>query len=717
MIFKSKSDSRPYHFGPFPFEDLSTDAGLLQAEADRPAVNSAALQPTSTTYGAANKRYYDLFTAMRTPSPQPARAPVPDDLERRVIDLKGMAYFLDSAHAGICSIPENAWCDGSDRPGHDHAIVIAVEHGRIPEPDNPAYDWLKDSAHETAVMRGMEIAVCIAIYLCQLGYKAHAHASGATDVDLQRLAVLAGIASRHGNKAVSPYLDENVSFAAVTTDYELATDKPLSPVRHAHKGLRYWLGINGAESGAERKRRRNRPSDASRYPMEQVKRVDRPTTLILDDEVPRVPKRAAFFERALRGDLGEKTRQERLRFAYKHPLSFGMLEPIRAMQPLQDGPVNGGGNTDFSDPAANARAIKSLSYFLGSDLTGICEVPDYAWFSHHGDGEPIEPYHKYAVVMLIDQGFDTMEGASGDDWISGCQSMRAYMRGAEIAGIMAEFLRAEGVSARPQTNIDSDVLQIPLILLAGLGELSRIGELVLNPYVGPRFKSVVLTTDLPLEVDKPIDFGLQYFCSNCLKCARECPCDAIPVTNKKVMFNGYEIWKPDVERCTRYRVTNQKGSACGRCMKTCPLNKVVTADGPLTHKIGTWLGVNAMWLKPLMVPIAVWLDDRLGYGMRNLKKKWWLDLEVVDGVTVKPEATNQRDIDINHPMNLKREKIAYHHANMMPPPGADEPVAVDRKAAKESVSVLETPAEALARRAKGGKTPAHYIPIKYVPGS
>ena len=24
----------------------------------------------------------------------------------------------------------------------------------------------------------------------------------------------------------------------------------------------------------------------------------------------------------------------------------------------------------------------------------------------------------------------------------------------------------------------------------------------------------------------------------------------------KVMFNGYEMWKPDVERCTRYRVTN-----------------------------------------------------------------------------------------------------------------------------------------------------------------
>jgi hypothetical protein len=110
--------------------------------------------------------------------------------------------------------------------------------------------------------------------------------------------------------------------------------------------------------------------------------------------------------------------------------------------------------------------------------------------------------------MLIDQGFDTMEGASGDNWISGSQSMRSYLRGAAIAGVMSGFLGELGFPARAQTNADSDVLQIPLVLLAGLGEMSRIGELVLNPFVGPRFKSVVLTTDMPLAVDKPIDFGL-----------------------------------------------------------------------------------------------------------------------------------------------------------------------------------------------------------------
>ena len=94
-----------------------------------------------------------------------------------------------------------------------------------------------------------------------------------------------------------------------------------------------------------------------------------------------------------------------------------------------------------------------------------------------------------------------------------------------------------------------------LAVLAGVayrcadgGLVSPIGELALNPFVGPRFKSVVLTTDLSLVPDKPIDFGLQYFCSRCLKCARECPVSAIPFGGK-VVFNGYEIWKPDVERC------------------------------------------------------------------------------------------------------------------------------------------------------------------------
>lgn len=710
MLINARSKNRPYHLGLFPLETLSQAPALEAEESARPplAARPARNKPVGE-FSVVARQYFDLFMQFRHGDVASAKAPVPDNLERRSIDIKGGIYFLNAAHAGICRIPANAWIEGEQIAGHNYAAVIVVENGRIAEHDNLAHDWIVDAVEETGRMKAAGIATCISNYIGQLGFAATAHVADLSNVDSDRLSILAGVTCRDKDNVVSPYLGDQITVAVVTTDYELATDLALAPTFNAGKGLRYWFGINGAESGRERNRRAKRATHMSKYPMEEVKRVDRPTTLILDDEVPRVPKRAIFFERSLQGDLGEKMARERMRFAFKHPAATSFTNMIAGMTKVQDGDVRDVDTAKYSDPAANSRAIKSLANFLGADLTGICEIPNYAWYSHKEDGTPIEPYHKYAIVMLIDQEYDTMEAASGDDWISGSQSMRAYMRGGEIAGTMGEFLRSIGFPARPQTVADSHVLQIPLILWAGLGELSRIGELVLNPYVGPRFKSVVLTTNMPLQVDKPIDFGLQYFCGNCLKCARECPCDAIPVRDK-VMFNGYEIWKPDAERCVRYRLTNKKGAGCGRCMKTCPLNKVPNMDGPLLHRIGTWLGVHALWLKPILVPIAVYLDDRLGYGMRNPAKKWWLDLEVVDGVSIAAQGTNQRDLNVHRKWNTSREKIAYYNADMMPAPDATKPVPVDRKAAKAAAKILETPAEARARHAAGGVKPVHYIP-------
>jgi ferredoxin len=695
MFFRTAADDRPYHFGPFPLETLPRDENAVGEDSHSSPVENPASQPEGAL-GRAARTYRDLYASLAEGEPAAKRAPVPDDPARRAVDLKGYAYFMNASQVGIC------------RHGADYAVVVLVEAERVPEPGNPAREWVDPAVGEVIDMRAAEIAVCLARHIRQLGFPARAHVAGNRKVDCERLAVLAGLAVRDGGALKNPFIDGRFALAAVTTSYELLIDKPLAREALKARGFRYWLGINGAMSGRERNRRAKRPTHLSRYPMEQVKRVERPTTLILDDEVPRVPKRASFFDRALRGDLGEKAQAERNRFAFKQPHTAGMMAPMRAMVPMQGGEA-APEQKNLSDRQANSRAIKSLSYFLGADLTGICEIPAYAWYSHGQDGQEIRPYHKYAVVMLIDQEYDTMEGASGDDWISGAQSMRGYLRGAEIAGVMAEAIRGLGHPARSQTNVDSDVLHIPLLLLAGLGELSRIGELVLNPFVGPRFKSVVLTTDLPLAPDRPIDFGLQYFCSHCTKCARECPCDAIP-WGDKIMFNGYEMWKPDVERCARYRLTNSKGSACGRCMKTCPLNKVVTADGPLLTRIASWCGVNAMWLKPLLVPIAVKLDDWIGNGKRNPAKKWWFDLEIVDGVCVAPKGVNQRDLDLSHRIDPAKQNMAVYPASMMPVPNDNSPQAVDRKAALAALAMMETPVQAKERKARGGPTPMHYVP-------
>jgi len=710
MFFHPRSKDRQFHLGPYPLETLPRDASVLAIEAMRPPLPMQPFETEPSDMGQAAAHYSEIFANFADGDVAPAQAPVPDDLARRTADIKGGGYFMDAAQMGICTIAENAWLEGAERRAHTTAIVIMVEQGRIPEPGNIARDWVASSAEHLAHMRGGEIAMCIAGHIRNMGFSARSQFATQTDVDIERLAVMAGLAVRAEDGLRNPYIDDDYIFAVVTTDYELETDEPLHTDALSAKGFSYWWGTNGALSGRERNRRAKRATHLSRYPMETVKRVDRPTTLIIDDEVPRVPKRAAFFQRPVHGDLGDKAKKERMRFAFKTPFALALLNAIRSMVPHQDGTPAEVDTSALADPAANAKALKSLSYHLGSDLTGICEIPRYAWFSHKEDGKEITPYHRYAIVMLIDQGYDTMEGASGDDWASGPQSMRAYLRGAEIAGVMAEFLRAKGFPARSQTNADSDVLQLPLVLLAGLGELSRIGELVLNPFVGPRFKSVVLTTDMPLEVDKPIDFGLQYFCENCYKCARECPCDAIPFGDK-IVFNGYEMWKPDVERCARYRLTNPRGAACGRCMKTCPINKVVDADGALLTRMASWMGVHMLWAKPLMVPIATWMDDWLGNGKRNPAKKWWFDHEMVDGVAVDPpKGTNERDIDPTRKFDAAKQKMAYYHANAMPPPDELGPVLPDRKAAMKAAELLETPDEARARVAAGGAKPEHYEP-------
>ena len=697
---------RGVELGPYPLEMLTSGEEFAPSAPFQTEVRAS--RPSELARAA--ELYTELFLASATqPSAKPGQGS--KDPWVRAREVKAAAYYLDAAHVGICQIPRCALLGRkTEKP---FAAVILVEYGCDIEPDNLAHTWLQGCEHVIAHMRAVEIGVSILGHIRALGFNASIAIEGNDEYCLNTLALQAGLVQRRETGVESPFIGNRFATVAIITDYAMACDLPLAPTAKVSKA-RFWLGINGATSGRELRRRARRASHLSRYPMEKVRRKDNPTTRIYAEEVPRVPKRAEFFMRARMGDLGQKAQEEVRRFAFKHPLTDGMMYPLRSMVPHQEGAAVEVHDPTLEDAEANAQAIRSLSYHLGADLTGICEIPPYAWYSHGPDGEPIEMRHKYAVVMLIDQGYDTMEGASGDDWISGCQSMRGYIRGAEIAGIMADFLRKRGVEARAQTNADSQVLHIPLILLAGLGELSRIGELVLNPFVGPRFKSVVLTTNLPLIADKPIDFGLQDFCSQCLKCARECPVNAIPFGDK-VVFNGYEIWKPDVERCTRYRVTNPRGSACGRCMKTCPLNKALTSDGAWLNRAGNWLGIHAHSLKKWLAPLAIVLDDKLGHGKRNPCKKWWQDLEIIDGVATTPKATNEREIDPDADVSGRKSPVGYYSAADNPAPNATEPVLANHKAAIARATSIESVCGAETRRRESRPVPAHYTPTPLLP--
>jgi reductive dehalogenase len=360
------------------------------------------------------------------------------------------------------------------------------------------------------------------------------------------------------------------------------------------------------------------------FPMHRLKRVERPTTLIMDDKVQRVDERESGFNKAVRGDYGEKLKRERQRFVLKHPLSGALAQMQVYLKDIVDGLAAKNKAPLPDDPAVLSRHVKEVAYFLRSDAVGICKLPPYAVYTNSfPDGQPIELNHKYAIGILIDQDWKTAEAYSGHDWISNAMSFMSYSASGFIACILADYIRRLGYPARAHHARNYQVVVPPILLWAGLGEMCRIGDSVLHPFLGPRFKAAVVTTDLPLLPDKPIDFGLQDFCSKCKKCARECPSSALSFGDK-VMYNGYEHWPTDIQKCTSMRVGNLRGSGCGTCVKVCPANKPYT----LFHRAVGWTVRHSSFARS----IAVRADDLLGYGKPKPENKWWFDLEDVDGI-------------------------------------------------------------------------------------
>ena len=259
--------------------------------------------------------------------------------------------------------------------------------------------------------------------------------------------------------------------------------------------------------------------------------------------------------------------------------------------------------------------------------------------------------------------------------------------------MIAQQIRNLGYKAKAHTVMDGEVLQPPLLLLSGLGEVSRIGEVILNPYLGPRLKSGVVTTDMPMEHDRPIDFGLQAFCEACNKCARECPSGAITAGPKR-MFNGYEIWKSDSQRCATYRITTKGGAMCGRCMKTCPWN----LEGLFAEAPFRWTAMTV----PAAAPLLARLDDAVGNGGLNDTKKWWWDLELApDGAyRPTPHPVNRRDLQPGLDLRHEDQTLAVYPAPLAPPPWP-YPFPMDREAGIPAYEAMVS-AEDYRRRIDAG---------------
>jgi hypothetical protein len=83
-------------------------------------------------------------------------------------------------------------------------------------------------------------------------------------------------------------------------------------------------------------------------------------------------------------------------------------------------------------------------------------------------------------------------------------------------------------------------------------------------------------------------------------------------------------------------------------------------------------------------------------------KRWWFDLEIVDGIAVKPAGgANERDLDPSRTEKLaKAQKLAFYPPALQPLGGTTVQtlVPLNRLAGLEAYAAAESPIAALRRR-------------------
>ena len=286
----------------------------------------------------------------------------------------------------------------------------------------------------------------------------------------------------------------------------------------------------------------------------------------------------------------------------------------------------------FTNKSEAARTVKRASRFLGADLVGIAPFDERwvyeKWFDFKDviEGHANEPTHEDAAFpfqpkSVISLAFEMdYDATMTPGYVMDAAAGREYSHMAEAGHKIATFLNHLGYRAIPCGN--DTAMSIPIALQAGLGEMSRMGTMISEKY-GSRIRLAKVFTDLEMDFDKPITFGVWEFCKKCKKCADACPGQAIslddepsmePKTGSISSHPGVRKWYHHNEKC--FGVWEKNGASCGICLAVCPYNK-----------LDTW--VHAVAKVAVGVPVgrdfARQMDDAFGYGEikpENVKDFW-----------------------------------------------------------------------------------------------
>jgi ferredoxin len=169
------------------------------------------------------------------------------------------------------------------------------------------------------------------------------------------------------------------------------------------------------------------------------------------------------------------------------------------------------------------------------------------------------------VVCLLEQDWERTQqipSARTERHVLGVEYPELQRRTAALA----EYIHGLGHRAQPQTFAGESIF-IHYGVQAGLGQLGLNGQL-LTPQAGSRVRLTLITTDLDLVHDEPVDYGIHPICDACRLCVRRCPPGAIP--NRRAEHRGVTKAKIKTERCLPVLIQAQ---GCAICMKVCPVQR------------------------------------------------------------------------------------------------------------------------------------------------
>ena len=259
-------------------------------------------------------------------------------------------------------------------------------------------------------------------------------------------------------------------------------------------------------------------------------------------------------------------------FATRHILGLPeLIEPGKEGTPLWQTM-----ETDMSKISREelTARIKDYAIFLGTSKVRIARLRKEWVYTHYAHpytpypyGKPVDDMdYKYVICLAMRQNPAVVR--HGDKYVFCIEAGWRYSLTSLVSITLANLIRSWGFRARALPPENSPYMVVPTFIDAGMGEQGRMGICVSKEF-GNNYRPAGVATDLPLVVDKPVDFGLQDFCDKCMVCADACPSGAI-TKGDRIVRRGVRRWQVNDHKCRSY--WNHLGFPCAICQAACPYN-------------------------------------------------------------------------------------------------------------------------------------------------